>query len=276
MFTKNYSVTLNPRAESSDLNVLFAGYQRTKPTHSVGPRVHDYYLLHYVVSGAGELECAGKKHIVGQGSCFFIFPGHVVSYSANPNDPWFYRWVGFRGPLADIVTRKINVSPDNPILQALQPRRTAALMYRMQSVLHKGLRSCDFEVNGLIRILLSQWLDAPEPEKSRLSSETDRKVQQALRWLSLQYSEPISIDQLAATLGYNRTYFSKVFKQHTGWTPVGFLHRIRMEHARILLTQPLTIEQVAYSVGYTDALYFSKQFKKWSGFSPTEYRSGRF
>ncbi|MNO02539.1 DNA-binding transcriptional regulator AraC [compost metagenome] len=51
-----------------------------------------------------------------------------------------------------------------------------------------------------------------------------------------------------------------------------FLLKIRMERARLLLSEPLTVEQVAASVGFPDALYFSKQFKKWYGQAPTDYR----
>ncbi|CAG7645250.1 AraC family transcriptional regulator [Paenibacillus allorhizosphaerae] len=275
MFPKNYSVTLNPRPDIGDLTVLFAGHQRTKPTHTVGPRVHEYYLLHYVVSGSGELYCSGRTHKIEAGDCFFIFPGEKVVYSADPANPWFYRWVGFKGHLADILLKKISVSSERPVVRAEQRRRTAAFLYRIQTVLNQGLRGCDLESSGLLRILLSQWLLEEATEKQMLSAEADQKVEQAVRWLSLQYSQPVSIERLAQSLGYHRTYFSKIFKRRTGLTPAAFLHNIRMEHAQILLSRMLTVEEVAYSVGYTDALFFSKQFKKWSGRTPSDYRSSR-
>ncbi|MCL6646417.1 MAG: catalase/peroxidase HPI, partial [Dehalococcoidia bacterium] len=80
-------------------------------------------------------------------------------------------------------------------------------------------------------------------------------VEQAIRWLNLQYSKPISIEEMAHTLGYHRTYLSKIFKQFTGLPPMGYLLKVRMERARQLLQEPLTVEQVASSVGYPDALY---------------------
>jgi AraC-like DNA-binding protein len=46
-----------------------------------------------------------------------------------------------------------------------------------------------------------------------------------------------------------------------------------MDKAKELLGGTLTIDQVSSSVGFNDALYFSKQFRKWSGMSPSEYRS---
>ncbi|MNC67478.1 Arabinose operon regulatory protein [compost metagenome] len=48
---------------------------------------------------------------------------------------------------------------------------------------------------------------------------------------------------------------------------------MRMDKAKNLLSGTLTIDQVASSVGFNDALYFSRQFRKFSGMSPSEYRS---
>jgi AraC-like DNA-binding protein len=114
---------------------------------------------------------------------------------------------------------------------------------------------------------------APTPSPlTEPSSEMNRQIEHAIRWLTLQYSQPISIHQMSQSLGYHRTHFSKMFKQQTGLSPINFLHKIRMERAKLFLLESLTVEQVASSVGFSDSLYFSKQFHKWSGQSPTEYR----
>jgi AraC-like DNA-binding protein len=79
---------------------------------------------------------------------------------------------------------------------------------------------------------------------------------------------------MAESLGYNRAYLSRLFKQHTKITPVTFLLKLRIDKARLLLRErlELTVEQIASSVGFHDPLYFSKQFRRWYGVSPTEYR----
>ncbi|MNL58409.1 Arabinose operon regulatory protein [compost metagenome] len=78
---------------------------------------------------------------------------------------------------------------------------------------------------------------------------------------------------MAATLGYHRAHLSKAFKQKTGLSPKQYLLKMRLDKAKSLLTGTLTIDQVASSVGFNDALYFSRQFRKFSGMSPSEYRS---
>ncbi|MED4599917.1 AraC family transcriptional regulator, partial [Paenibacillus validus] len=99
-------------------------------------------------------------------------------------------------------------------------------------------------------------------------------VRQALQYLSAQYAEPITIELMAETLGYNRAYLSTLFKEHTGVSPVTFLLRLRLDKARRLLRErpELTVEQIASSVGFQDPLHFSKQFKRQYQTSPSEYR----
>jgi AraC-like DNA-binding protein len=274
----NFSVSINPYPSKEDLSVLFSGYSQTSPDHKVGPLVHGHHLLHYVLSGKGTFYCMGKEYPVGPGGAFFIYPGELVRYDSDSDEPWEYRWIGFKGHYVDELLAKLGISPHHPVTHQRFNRRTHALMRRMQEVLQKGESTCGLQAGGLIRLILAELVkDKPltaekEPEPA---SEIIRQIEQAIRWLTLQYSQQISIEHMAQTLGYHRTHLSKMFKQHTGMSPMYFLLQIRMERAKLLLQEPLTVEQVAASVGFTDALYFSKQFKKWSGQSPTEYRQER-
>jgi len=80
------------------------------------------------------------------------------------------------------------------------------------------------------------------------------------------------MDELAKETGYNRAYLSRMFKKTTGQSPAQYLLKLRMERARQLLGEPLTIGQIAASVGFADPFHFSRQFKKWHGCSPSELR----
>jgi AraC-like DNA-binding protein len=92
-----------------------------------------------------------------------------------------------------------------------------------------------------------------------------------IHYMSSQYAHPVSIEQMCGSLGYNRAYLSRVFKQETGLSPVTYLLKLRIEKSSQLLRErpELSVEQVAASVGLTDALYFSRQFKRFCGQSPS-------
>ncbi|MNP73242.1 HTH-type transcriptional activator RhaS [compost metagenome] len=79
---------------------------------------------------------------------------------------------------------------------------------------------------------------------------------------------------MCSSLGYNRAYLSRIFKKETGLTPVTYLLKLRIDKSRQLLRErpELSIEQIAASVGLADALYFSRQFRRFHGESPSAYR----
>ncbi|MHA0856563.1 AraC family ligand binding domain-containing protein [Paenibacillus sp. CMAA1364] len=265
---------INPIPSHGELVVLFAGHHRTVPNHVAGPQVLDYYLVHYVVSGKGTFRCMGVDYDLGPGDSFFIFPGELVRYESDSIDPWHYRWIGFIGSVADSLLRQHHITPHTPTLQMTKKRNIALLFHNVYHALQAGDSACDLRSEGYLRLLFAEW--AKHNDSISVSNRSDhiikRQVELAIRWLNLQYAKPITIEELARSLGYHRTYLSKIFKQETGLSPISYLQYIRMERAKILLQERLTIEQVASSVGYQDALYFSRQFKKWSGSSPTDYR----
>lgn len=274
----NYSVSINPQPSKGELAVLFSGYSQTSRDHRVGPLVHDHHLLHFVLSGRGTYHCLGKEYVVEKGGAFFIFPGDLVSYNPDPADPWEYRWIGFRGNQADQILETMGITPAQPVIRQPYSRRMAGCFSRIQRILLESGPTCGIQAEGWTRLILGELCKEsanPNLKEPDSASVIERQVEQAIRWLTLQYAQPISIEKMAQSLGYHRTHLSKMFKRFTGLSPMSYLLHIRMERARLLLAEPLTVEQVAASVGFTDPLYFSKQFKKWMGLSPTEYRRER-
>jgi AraC-like DNA-binding protein len=272
MVTPSFSISINPHPESIELGVLFAGHSQTKPVHELGPQVLDYYLIHHILSGKGCFECKNETYLLGPGDSFVIFPNELVSYRSDDKDPWKYRWVAFKGTQSNSLLHRIGVSPSQPCSISMQPRRCGTLFYQLEKSLQKSGPTSDLESGGLLRLILAEYHTVQSPPQKIKISEAERQVDKAVQWLQLQYSRSISIEEMAQNLGYHRTYLAKIFKIHTGMSPIQYLLKIRMERAAYLLVQDsLTIQQVAASVGYPDALYFSKQFKKWHGVPPSEY-----
>jgi len=76
-----------------------------------------------------------------------------------------------------------------------------------------------------------------------------------------------------AQTGYSSSYFRKLFKEVTGLSPIMYFNRMRIEYAKTLLQQDstLSIKEIAASAGFPDPYYFSRVFKKITGFSPSDY-----
>lgn len=275
----SYYVVSNPEPspEGSPLTVLFSGHSQTKPGHKPGPKVVDYYLLHYIMSGKGTYSCLGQTYQLGAGDSFLIEPGQLIQYTADWDNPWHYRWIAFEGPQASLMLQDIGISSLAPIVHTGRRRNISVLYHQIQLAFQSRSAGVNLRVNGCLHLLFAEYAEALRPQQPsvpRQATGGEQTVQQALQYLTTQYAEPITIELMAKTLGYNRAYLSTLFRQHTGLTPVTFLLRLRLDKARHLLRErpELTVEQIASSVGFQDPLYFSKQFKRHYQASPTGYR----
>jgi AraC-like DNA-binding protein len=273
----SYCSSINAAPNQGELAVLFSGDAQPVPGHYIGPAVHDYYLVHTVLSGEGTYETAGKQYKCMPGDTFVIFPGVLFRYEAGRSNPWHYTWVAFVGRSGEKMLSDLGITPEQPVINGSGGRKVCSVYRRLiRSLLQTDYPVlADLEAAGWLRVLLSEFGMANRgrlPEQKTERSDMERQVDRAIRWLTLQYAQPVSIEGMAHSLGYHRTHLSKMFKQTTGLSPMQFLLKIRMERAQTLLATNLTIHQVASSVGYPDALYFSKLFRKWCGHSPSEYR----
>ena len=85
--------------------------------------------------------------------------------------------------------------------------------------------------------------------------------------------EEISLSTVADSLFINKSYISGTFKQKTGTAFIEYLTIVKMERAKKLIRDgSIKIYEIAELLGFKDIEYFSKLFKKYTGFSPTEYR----
>ncbi|MGG1518866.1 AraC family transcriptional regulator [Paenibacillus oryzisoli] len=106
---------------------------------------------------------------------------------------------------------------------------------------------------------------------NRQNDSSREMVEQARDYIHTKYMEPITLQKLADRYGKSAQSFSYFFKKHTGVFPIDYLIQHRMKRAQELLTTGSgTIKQIAESVGYADALYFSRLYKKFYGYTPSQ------
>ncbi len=88
------------------------------------------------------------------------------------------------------------------------------------------------------------------------------------------FSSDFNVAELLNSYNYSPDYIRQQFKASTGTHPIGFLTKCRIEKACFLIEiygKSVPLSKIAESCGYTDYLYFSKQFKQHTSFSPKEY-----
>ncbi|MCY9579054.1 AraC family transcriptional regulator [Paenibacillus alvei] len=277
---ETYTVASNPTyAEQEGLRVLFAGESQTVPSHKLGPKLYDYYLLHHIMDGQGAFSTETHTYHLKTGDAFLIEPGRLVSYESDAVQPWRYCWIAFQGIHANDLICRAGFSAANPILHAGDQIEVPYQIKQITAAFQEKSVAADLIAHGCLHLILAKYAGMQqhmeEANRLRPESEMQQTVRQAIQMMSTQYAHPMSMEQIAESLGYSRAYFSRIFKRITDMTPVTFLLKLRIDKGRQLLRErpDLTVEQIAASVGIPDALYFSRQFRRFYGHPPTAYRN---
>lgn len=141
----------------------------------------------------------------------------------------------------------------------------------MQNVLKNKQRAfCDkVESRGIVYQLLSHFMKRAQ-EKVR---NKDERIEKALGYIHNHIYESIELDGLANDTCLSKDHFIRLFKQETGITPLQYINQKKIEKAQlILVTDEMSVKNVAFTLGFDDYSYFNRLFKKLTGVTPQEYR----
>ena len=235
-----------------DLNPLHFGWKACEPGFSLGPTIRSYTLLHFVISGKGTLYTRGGCYTVHAGEAFLILPDEAATYCADMDDPWEYQYIAFDGELARDFQKLPPVFPvSEHNYRLLTPPKSrdqvrpyilaAGLFYLYQELLGENVRQKDY-------------------------------VQSVREYISVMYSEELTVEQIANSFNLNRRYLSRRFKEETGYTIQEQIIQERIRAGRKLLEQGYSVQAAAQLSGYRDVSNFSKMFKAKTGVSPILWR----
>lgn len=100
-------------------------------------------------------------------------------------------------------------------------------------------------------------------------------IKKADNFIMKHFNENITLEEVSREVNLSQYYFSRFYKDETGINFIDKLTTTRVENAKKLLSSSdLSIKEIAFTVGYTDANYFSKIFKKSVGVTASEYKGG--
>ena len=124
-----------------------------------------------------------------------------------------------------------------------------------------------------IRDIYSIILEISDSEaKAYLPSKKQQKIAPALEYISLHYTERITNDTLAEVSKISTVYFRKLFTEIMGVSPITYINIFRISKAKEMLKSDYgNLSNVALSLGYPDLYTFSRDFKKVTGVSPSNY-----
>ena len=223
-------------------------------------------VLELILSGNAIYVEDHQAHTVNAGEVVILRKKSQHSYSTGPAGFVHKRYINIEGPALDTVLRAAGLANQN-VVAAAHARRLAHLFRSAGRMLKQ--RGSDFRIELAclaFRIIteLGQSVVAQRPYA----------VTKALAFMQAHAAGRIRLSQLTKVARMSETHFCSIFKQHTGQAPLQYFLGIKLAQAKRMLAETdATITQIAKATGASDAMYFSRQFKKHTGTSPTTWRA---
>lgn len=255
-----------------DLKVYKCGIEKKEPSHLFAPKIREHFVISFILEGSGIFYANEKSYKLKKDQGFLISPGISSHYEPNNKKNWTYIWVEFKGNNAKNYIKLASLDEKKPIFQCKEGNSIKNyfedIIYSTKSEDGKKIKR-----QGVLETLLLELIKETISNVPIESKNKDKYIEKSLKFIEVNYYRNINVVEMAENIGLNKNYFSSLFKTNTGITPQEYLINFRMDKACKLLENPaLIISDIAHSVGYKDALGFSKMFKKNKGVSPSKFR----
>lgn len=137
---------------------------------------------------------------------------------------------------------------------------------------HVGLK----EAIEVARVYLLQWHDIgqmPFAAPVNFRQSDDAAIRKSQDWVAANYGQPTPVAAMIEQSGLPERSFMRRFRTATGMTPLDYVHAHRLEEAKQMLERSdLPVEAIAEEVGYEDASFFGRLFRRRVGLTPSQYR----
>ena len=267
-------------AELYNPQVLYVFHSSGKGIGNSTYHSHDFIELLIIIEGQVEYEIDDKTQLIKSGNLLILNPGVYHKKITDENSNFSLLYIG----LTNFKMRgfKKDYIPTNNNSPFVVLEKNKKEFYKCCDEIideqQKNMPGFDLVLKALIMkliILLIREIQYEEDTKDNVkfsfeSTEKTNIVYSIINYMNENYMENISLDKIAKNMYLSSVYISKIFKEETGDSPINYLIKLRLSRANSLLKENIPIQAVANSVGYKDAYYFSKLFKKYYGVPPSK------
>lgn len=198
-----------------------------------------------------------------------VVPAHTEGCLVHKAKESRLLWLTVDGPLTESFMRQMNAYNRGPAKQGMLPSMVILIRQIVQVLVrHTGTSDASFQLEQLLWGLIAAHSGQSVATSATLSHEIARVVD-ALR--ACRYRDSFSLADMAAISRMPVETFRKRFTAELGIPPLGYLQFLKMERAKTLLRDGMSVRQTGVEIGMPDPYHFSKQFKHIVGMSPTSY-----
>lgn len=222
--------------------------------------------------GRGWVQSGDTRTSVGPGQVVVIPPNSIHAYGADDDDPWTLWWMHVDGSLVRDWCALADLGGTVRVRRLADAHEAIGLM---QQIVNR--METDTAPGSVLAAAGAAWhlLTLLMIRQVREESTSDG-IDRTAAYLRRHYADRISVSELAVMAGLSTSHFAALFREQVGQPVHAYQTELRMARARELLdTTTIPIAEVARSVGFEDSFYFTRQFRKIHGLTPTAYRKQR-
>jgi AraC-like DNA-binding protein len=266
----NLQAIYNTAEKNDSIYVYEIGKQNCMPDKPSRTHVFENTTIHFVISGEGYLD----SQLIGAGEGFMISENETAIYRVNPDNPWTYYWINFSGSMVSQLFDYVGLAGTKMIFKIKHLEKIVSIFEKAFANDYQNNDKNLLFVSYLFELLSIFGIENSRYKLERGQGKTKEHFNKALKFISENYCNKISVADIAYNEGVERHYLDRVFKMYSDLSPQQHLLRFRMSKSSILLrSTDLSITEIATRVGYDDVLHFSKTFKAYFNESPTYFRS---
>lgn len=277
----------NERDVQWGLTINTVGYQQIEPGSSYPPQNHptrylfstqkgrilDEYQLLYITHGQGKFISSNCKEIeISEGRMFILFPGEWHNYYPDTSTGWSEYWIGFKGVNIDNRIENDFFSRQKPVFKVgiqeeiVQLYKNAIVIAKEQKYGYQQMLA------GIVNHLLG-YAYSYDMQSSFDDVKIINQINKAKIIILENLNTTITPENIANELNMSYSWFRRVFKKYTGFSPAIYINELKIQKSKELLTNTdQTSREIAFEMGFDSPDYFCTIFKKKTGMTPIQYR----
>jgi AraC-like DNA-binding protein len=236
--------------------------------------VHEYEILLFTGDG-GRTIIDQTEYQIHKGDIRILKPGQMV-YSYRYKDVYVIYMTLTPDGGSDVIVHNnyIDMLPQMMPSQNLQ-QYISIFSDIIRASITSSLKNDLFIKYKLTELLYMIYTDACAADSYRMIGRSAASIIDSARsFMTTHFSQSISLADISGSVGLHPNYFHRLFKKCCGMTPLEFLTKTRLDHARsLLVSTDKSIAQIAEECGFDSASYFIVVFRKFCSVTPNEYRN---
>ncbi len=284
---KTWESVLN---SSSYLPVIVKSIERIHDTSwSMEPNRHEFFEMVYIKKGHAVFEISGYPAAIGPNDIIIIKPNQphkfivksetgcefiVLSFKFESKNNHEFSELSLEDFLNFVSSKesgafiRLKVSQKNEIIVLLNRILKEKESEELGSEFLNYLMVLELFVL-ISRALKMEWEDSIKGKSPKLKE----LIETSVKYIDNNFERDISVGNVARYVFLSSSYFTRAFKEEMGISPINYLHKVRVDRAKELLSDTeLKISDIALSVGFSNQQRFNEIFKKYTKLTPMHYR----